>query len=84
MPDTRTDVLRVSEPITVSPDEDGFIIQIVSGTRTYLFHASAHKVANVNMAVRGLLDRRTREHGGNVKPFAHRAARERKTPRHNC
>lgn len=70
------DIVRVTEPIEVTPDEDGILIRIVSGQSVFLFHASRHKVRNTNMAVRALLDKIDRC-DGRVEPFIHKAARDR-------
>jgi hypothetical protein len=76
MPETR-DIIRVTEPIEVVPDEDGFLITIVSGKRAFNFHASRHKVANVNQAVAATLRRMGRDDETKVEPFTHRAAKDR-------
>jgi hypothetical protein len=69
MPETR-DIIRVTEPIEVVPDEDGFLITIVSGKRAFNFHASRHKVANVNQAVQAMLRGIGRDDETKVRPFA--------------
>lgn len=70
-------IIEVTAPVEFEIIDDRLHFVLISGKRRHPFSISFHKARNAAHACMLLLDDKERTSAGKLRPFAHKAARER-------